>query len=125
MRISGVTVGKVKDLELPEDGNATRAVMEIELEFAPISSDAQAIPLKTLLGETYVSELARQPGGPGDEARPSRRRRRSVDVGGLSGGDAAEPIPEAAPGGSGRRSQVQIDEIFNGFDEATRASRSG
>ena len=122
VRISGVTVGKVKDLELPEDGNATRAVMEIEPEFAPISSDAQAIlRQKTLLGETYV-ELA-----PGSQVDPetgeavAAAEGQSVDVGGLSGGDAAEPIPEGGHLESSQvADQVQIDEIFNGFDEATR-----
>src|ERR671919_848458 len=55
VRIGGVTVGKVKELELPPDGNATRATIEIEPEFAPISSDAKAIlRQKTLLGETYI-----------------------------------------------------------------------
>src|SRR5918996_3689021 len=55
VRISGVTVGHIKHLELPPDENATRATLEIEPEFAPISSDARAIlRQKTLLGETYI-----------------------------------------------------------------------
>ena len=73
--LGGVSVGKVKDLELPEDGNAARAVIEIEPEYAPISSDARAIlRQKTLLGETYV-ELT--PGSQStSEATRSRRRPR-------------------------------------------------
>ncbi len=61
VRIGGVSVGKVKTIELaPADkrvnGNdTTEAVIEIEPEFAPISEDARAIlRQKTLLGETYV-----------------------------------------------------------------------
>ena len=61
VRIGGVSVGKVKELELaPADErvngkDTTEAVIEIEPEFAPISEDARAIlRQKTLLGETYV-----------------------------------------------------------------------
>jgi ABC-type transporter Mla subunit MlaD len=122
VRIAGVTVGKVKELELPEDGNATRAVMEIDTEFAPISSDAQAIlRQKTLLGETYV-ELT-----PGSQVNPATgepvegAEGQTVDVGSISGDDAAEPIPEDGHLETTQvAEQVQIDEIFNGFDEETR-----
>ena len=62
VRIGGVTVGKVKDLELPEDANATRAVMEIDPEYAPISSDANAtLRQKTLLGETFIELTSGHP----------------------------------------------------------------
>ena len=64
VRIGGVSVGKVKDLSLAPDSecqkdpttcNTTRATIEIEPQYAPISSDARAIlRSKTLLGETYV-----------------------------------------------------------------------
>src|ERR687892_2018105 len=61
VRIGGVSVGKVKEVGLaPEDQrvegyDTTEAEIEIEPEFAPISSDAHAIlRQKTLLGETYV-----------------------------------------------------------------------
>src|SRR5688572_7322025 len=55
VRVGGVSVGKVKELELPPEGNATRATIEIDPEFAPISEDTRAIlRQKTLLGETYV-----------------------------------------------------------------------
>src|SRR3954463_8624232 len=49
VRIGGVSVGKVKEISLapPDkrvDGNdTTKAVIEIEPEFAPISDDARAI----------------------------------------------------------------------------------
>ena len=83
------SVGKVKEIELPpRTGNADRAPMiEIEPEYAPISSDARAIlRQKTLLGETYVElttgsqtdsegdEPSRRAGA--DRRRPDQRRRR-------------------------------------------------
>jgi phospholipid/cholesterol/gamma-HCH transport system substrate-binding protein len=138
VRIGGVSVGKVKDLSLAPDSecqkdpatcNTTRATIEIEPQYAPISSDAKAIlRSKTLLGETYV-ELTTgsqvQPGQPdstsvqnipGPTAQAS-----TIDVGQISGGDAPQPIPE---GGHLSQSQVQnqtqIDEIFQGFDQQTR-----
>lgn len=95
VRISGVSVGKVKGIELANDGLAD-ATIEIQPKYAPIPSDTKAIlRQKTLLGETYV-ELT-----PGDKD--------------------SEPIPE---GGSLPPAQVsdavQLDEIFRAFDEPTR-----
>jgi ABC-type transporter Mla subunit MlaD len=138
VRIGGVSVGKVKDLSLAPDSecqkdpatcNSTRATIEIEPQYAPISSDAKAIlRSKTLLGETYV-ELT-----PGSQVQPGQpdstsventpgptAQSSSIDVGQISGGDAPQPIPE---GGHLAQSQVQnqtqIDEIFQGFDPQTR-----
>ena len=61
VRIGGVSVGKVKSLELApiemqvNGKDTTAAEIEIDPEFAPISNDAKAIlRQKTLLGETYV-----------------------------------------------------------------------
>src|SRR4051794_26683170 len=61
VRIGGVSVGKVKSIELapPEDRvhgqDTTEATIEIQPRYAPISSDAHAIlRQKTLLGETFV-----------------------------------------------------------------------
>src|SRR5215211_8785295 len=61
VRIGGVSVGTVKEIELaPADKrvggeDTTQATIEIDPQFAPISSDARAIlRQKTLLGETYV-----------------------------------------------------------------------
>ena len=89
MRIGGVSVGKVKSIELaPPDQrvngkDTTEAEIEIEPEFAPISTDAQAIlRQKTLLGETYVELTSgTEPGeraAPGVPGRPGRRLRRRV-----------------------------------------------
>src|SRR5688500_20395799 len=41
VRIGGVSVGKVKDLTLPPEENATRAEIEIDPEYAPMPSDAR------------------------------------------------------------------------------------
>src|SRR5688572_30544497 len=54
VRISGVTVGKVKKIELGDDGR-TEATLALEAKYAPPPSDSRAIlRQKTLLGETYV-----------------------------------------------------------------------
>ncbi len=95
VRISGVSVGKVKAIELSDDGLAD-ATIEINPKFAPIPSDTEAIlRQKTLLGETYVE---------------------------LTPGDAdAEPIPEGGDLPVAQVSDaVQLDEIFRAFDEPTR-----
>ena len=92
MRIGGVSVGKVKSIELaPPDErvngkDTTEAVIEIEPQFAPISTDARAIlRQKTLLGETVRRAHLRRPAGQATRPRsrsgpratsptPSRRR---------------------------------------------------
>jgi phospholipid/cholesterol/gamma-HCH transport system substrate-binding protein len=125
VRIGGVSVGKVKSVELaPEDvriggRDLSAAVIEIDPEFAPISSDAKAIlRQKTLLGETYVELTSgNEPAG---------------EVASVSLGDAVEGAPpegtvtaleEDGTLGVGQTEEAtQIDEIFNGFDEETRTS---
>jgi virulence factor Mce-like protein len=96
VRQGGVSVGKVKTLSLPEEGNATRAEIEIKPEFAPLPEDARAIlRQKTLLGETYVE---------------------------ITGGDRDGPKLEenGQLASTNVEDSTQIDEIFNGFDEETR-----
>ena len=126
VRVGGVSVGKVKSLELapPEErvnGNdTTEAVLEIEPEFAPIAEDTKAIlRQKTLLGETYV-ELT--PGTePGEEAAP-------VALGAAANVSDAESknVETVEEGGTLGLSQTQdatqIDEIFNALDQETRES---
>jgi phospholipid/cholesterol/gamma-HCH transport system substrate-binding protein len=134
VRIGGVSVGKVKQLSLAPDSecqrdpatcNTTRATIEIDPQYAPISSDAEAIlRQKTLLGETYVElttgsqTQTQETSGESTQAQSS-----TIDVGQISGDDAPEPIEE---GGHLAQSQVQdqtqIDEIFQGFDDQTRAA---
>jgi virulence factor Mce-like protein len=99
VRISNVSVGKVKEIELANEGpNRDLAVATIELDdsYAPIPDDTRAIlRSKTLLGETYV-ELTQ-----GDGDGPS------VPEGG------SLPRAQVAP-------SVQLDEIFRAFDQRTR-----
>jgi phospholipid/cholesterol/gamma-HCH transport system substrate-binding protein len=124
VRIGGVSVGKVKTIELaPEDArvdglDTTEAEIEIEPEFAPISSDARAIlRQKTLLGETYVELTSGTE--PGEEGAP-------VSLGAASNvsdaeADSVESIPEGGTLGISRtENATQIDEIFNALDEQTR-----
>ena len=97
VRISGVSVGKVKAIELDDDGLAD-ATIEIQPKYAPIPVDTKAIlRQKTLLGETYV-ELT--PGDGEGDMIPE-------------GGSLAPPQVSDA---------VQLDEIFRAFDEPTRAA---
>ena len=131
VRIGGVSVGKVKELGLAPDSecqkdpatcNTTRATIEVEPQYAPISSDARAIlRSKTLLGETYVELTTGSQVQPGETSGDVTAQSSSIDVGQISGGDAPHPVSE---GGHLAQSQVQnqtqIDEIFQGFDEQTR-----
>jgi virulence factor Mce-like protein len=97
VRISGVSVGKVKQVELSDSGRA-EATIEVDAPYAPIPENTRAtLRQKTLLGETYV-ELT-----PGDRDGPT-----------LPEGDA---LPQANVADS-----VQLDEIFRTFDEPTRAA---
>lgn len=125
VRIGGVTVGKVKDLELPPDENATRVEIEVDPQYAPISSDAHAIlRSKTLLGETYVELTTGSQVDPGGgEAGGTSAQAGSTDVSTLSGDDAAHPISEGGHLDNTQvQEQVQIDEIFKALDEETRQS---
>ena len=98
VRISGVSVGKVKSIELSEAGSDANAQIELDPAYAPIPEDTQAqLRQKTLLGETYV-ELT--PGDNGGEM---------LEEGGA--------LPKAQVADS-----VQLDEIFRAFDEPTRAA---
>ncbi len=131
VRIGGVSVGKVKELSLAPDDechsnpstcNTTRATIEIEPQYAPISSDAKAIlRQKTLLGETYVELTTGSQVEPGESPADVQAQSTSIDVGQISGDDAPHSIPE---GGHLAQTQVQdqtqIDEIFQGFDKPTR-----
>jgi phospholipid/cholesterol/gamma-HCH transport system substrate-binding protein len=120
VRIGGVSVGKVKELDLPPEGNATRATIEVEPEFAPIAEDARAIlRAKTLLGETYIELTS---GSDTDD------RGAPISLGAQGGATDAEiaevePIPEDGHLANAQvRNAVQIDEIFNALDEETRES---
>jgi phospholipid/cholesterol/gamma-HCH transport system substrate-binding protein len=96
VRIGGVSVGKVKKLALPDEGNATEVTIQMDPQFAPIPSDTRALlRQKTLLGESFI-EL----------------------TGGSSG---AKPLPDGGELARGQtQDSTQIDEIFAALDPKTR-----
>src|ERR671917_2017121 len=98
VRVAGVTVGKVRKLELGD--NASIATLELEEKFAPLRKDAQAmLRQKTLLGETYVE---------------------------LTMGRSRETIPENGTLARSRViDTVQLDEIFDALDPETQAAFRG
>jgi virulence factor Mce-like protein len=96
VRISGVNVGKVVSVKLDRRTGLTRAVLEIDPQFAPRPADTRAIlRQKTLLGETYV-ELS-----PGSHDGPKLADRATL------------PRARVAP-------TVQLDQILSTFDPVTR-----
>jgi ABC-type transporter Mla subunit MlaD len=98
VRISGVSVGKVQNIEESPDGQQAQATIDIEDKYAPIPTGTRAIlRTKTLLGETYV-ELT-----PGNADGP-----KLPDGASLANANVAE--------------SVQLDEIFRTFDTRTRAA---
>ncbi len=125
VRIGGVSVGKVKYVELAppderiEGYDTTRAVLEIKPEFAPISTDAQAIlRQKTLLGETYVELTSgTEPGEDGAVALGAATAISDADA------EEIESIPEDGTlEVTQTRNATQIDEIFNALDPETRTA---
>jgi virulence factor Mce-like protein len=100
VRIAGVSVGKVRKLEVDGDRNRTVAVLELDREFAPVRADTRArLRQKTLLGETYV------------ELTPGRGSRMLPEDGRLADGQVSE--------------SVQLDEIFDSLDPETREAFRG
>ncbi len=98
VRISGVNVGKVRNIALAPNGRQALATVDIDDKYAPLPDSTRAIlRTKTLLGETYI-ELT-----PGNGNGPE-----------LADGGT---VPEANVGES-----VQLDEIFRTFDPETRAA---
>src|SRR3954471_20750884 len=96
VRIAGVSVGKVRKLDIDRGHNRTLATLELDSAYAPLHGDAKAIlRQKTLLGETYVQL------GPGHGA----------------------PLPEGGRLGDGQVAKtVELDEIFDSLDPRTRAA---
>ena len=96
VRISGVSVGKVVSVSLDTRTGLTKAVIQIDPQYAPRPADTRAIlRAKSLLGETYV-ELS-----PGTQSGPML-----PDGGTL-------PLGQVAP-------TVQLDQILSTFDPVTR-----
>jgi phospholipid/cholesterol/gamma-HCH transport system substrate-binding protein len=95
VRISGVSVGKVSDIQLGDNGLAD-ATIELNDRYAPIPANTQAmLRQKTLLGETYV------------ELTPGNASGRALPEGG------SLPAAQVAP-------SIQLDEIFRTFNAKTR-----
>jgi phospholipid/cholesterol/gamma-HCH transport system substrate-binding protein len=98
VRISGVNVGKVRNIVLAPNGRQALATVDIDDKYAPLPESTRAIlRTKTLLGETYI-ELT-----PGSNDGPE-----IADGGTLPEANIAE--------------SVQLDEIFRTFDPETRAA---
>jgi phospholipid/cholesterol/gamma-HCH transport system substrate-binding protein len=96
VRISGVTVGKVRKKRLDRGGDRTLLDVEIQPRYAPLPRDTRAIlRQKTLLGETFL-ELS-----PGNKS------------GGMLADGSRLPDAHVEP-------TVQLDEIFGVFDPRTR-----
>ena len=98
VRMSGITIGKVKSKALDKGGVATKIVLDIKPKFAPLPKDTKFIlRQKTLLGETYA-ELT--PGNPKDGY---------LKDGATLSRKSVEPT-------------VELDEIFSAFDKPTRTA---
>src|SRR3954451_17837849 len=98
VRLSGVTIGKVRRKELDKGANRTRVLLDINRRFAPLPKDTRAIlRQKTLLGETFVE---------------------------LTPGHAATGrLPDHAILPNGQvESTVELDEILRTFDPVTKAA---
>jgi phospholipid/cholesterol/gamma-HCH transport system substrate-binding protein len=96
VRISGVPVGKVKDIQTNAQTGRSDATIQLDAEYAPLPADSKAmLRQKTLLGETYV-ELT-----PGSARGP-----KVPDNGRLGRGQVADT--------------VELDEILRAFDPKTR-----
>ena len=100
VRMAGLDIGKVKNLQLQRNGGS-EVEMEIKPEFSPIPKDVRAIlRQKSLLGQIYI-ELT-----PGTQSGPK-----------LEDGDK---IPNQAV-----IEPVELDEIISLFDEETRSNFQG
>jgi phospholipid/cholesterol/gamma-HCH transport system substrate-binding protein len=95
VRISGVSVGKVKTIETEPDGRS-KVTIQLENRYAPLPKDSKAVlRQKTLLGETYV------------ELTPGHKNRGTIAENGTL------PASQVSP-------TVELDEIFRAFDRKTR-----
>jgi virulence factor Mce-like protein len=98
VRISGVSVGKVKLIEPDAKTGRSLVTMELEAKHSPLPSDSKALlRQKTLLGETYV------------ELTPGTEQAKRVPEGGR--------LPEGSVSET-----VELDEILRTFDPETRVA---
>jgi virulence factor Mce-like protein len=98
VRISGVPVGKVKDIQPDKRTGLSDVTIQLDSRYAPLPASSKAIlRQKTLLGETYV------------ELTPGDRHGRTVPENGrLADSQVAQT--------------VQLDEILRTFDKPTRVA---
>lgn len=95
VRISGVSVGKVKQIETTNDGRSM-TVIEMDRAYSPIPKDTRAVlRQKTLLGETYV------------ELSPGHKDK------GMLPEDGNLPASQVSD-------TVELDELLSTFDKKTR-----
>src|SRR6266480_2863175 len=96
VRISGVSVGKVKDIQTDKQTGRSDATIELDSKYAPLPKDSRAtLRQKTLLGETYV------------ELTPGHKTVGTVPENGDLAASRVSPT-------------VELDEIFRAFDPKTR-----
>lgn len=96
VRMSGITIGKIKKKELTHGARTTKVTMDIDAKFAPIPKDTRfMLRQKTLLGETYA------------ELTPGNPKGGYLKDGGTLPNAQIEPT-------------VELDEIFSAFDKPTR-----
>ncbi|MFL5823960.1 MAG: MlaD family protein [Solirubrobacteraceae bacterium] len=96
VRIAGVNVGKVVQKKREPHGNRTIVTVQMSNQYGPIHKDALAIlRTKTLLGETYI------------QINPGSRSSPPLPDGGM--------LPQSHVANS-----VQLDDVFNTFNPATR-----
>jgi phospholipid/cholesterol/gamma-HCH transport system substrate-binding protein len=96
VRISGVSVGKVKDIKTDKQTGRSDATIELQAKYAPLPKDSRAIlRQKTLLGETYV------------ELTPGHKNLGTIQENGDLAASRVSPT-------------VELDEIFRAFDPKTR-----
>ena len=96
VRAAGLPVGTVREVEVDRQTGRALATLELESRYAPLASDARAIlRRKTLLGETFV-EIA-------------------------TGTSTAPKLPDGGRLADSRvAGTVELDEIFQTYDPATR-----
>ena len=96
VRISGITVGTVREVEVDRRTSRALATLALDSKYAPLASDARAIlRRKTLLGEGFI------------EIAPGTRRAPRVRDGGR--------LPDAAVADT-----VELDEVLQTYDPQTR-----
>lgn len=100
VRISGVNVGKVKQLQADKRTGRSIATIEMKPEFAPLPVNTKAtLRQKTLVGETYIA------------LTPGSRTAKKIPEGGRLARANVAPT-------------VELDEVLRSFDPQTREALS-